>query len=473
MFPREHVLDYADRIRRAFGRPIDLLQFHVWEDVWAGEAKWQDTVAELKASGTIKAFGLSLNRWQPENGLAAIETGLIDTVQVIYNVFDQAPEDRLFPLCRARNVGVIARVPLDEGSLGGKLTLETRFPENDWRAGYFNPVRLAETVRRVEALKQELPEGMSLPELALRYILSEPAVSTLIAGMRTREHVLRQPRGRRERSASPGPRGTAARAPLEPLNGKKTGPLARARSFSTRAPVSLPPGRVQRNQDGDDGAGGDLEGYGGRVIDVAHIHRHVFRLRLLQQRGEDRQPEADQEDVAHAVHERDVAHLVQQAGHLRVACSERHQCAGEFVADTGQRHRTDGRHDGARFGRPLPEQAEQEDHGDARGEEARELLNVLEGLVEAAEQRLGHDDRDHQGGDGGDAAGDHQRLLAGVLVEGLEDVHREDGGDRIHLRAQRGDDRRDQRREHDAEQARRQQGHQRRIGLIVLDVPVR
>jgi aryl-alcohol dehydrogenase-like predicted oxidoreductase len=189
VFPRAHVLDYADRIRRAFGRPIDLLQFHVWEDVWAREAEWRETVAQLKSSGTIRAFGLSLNRWQPENGLAAIETGLVDAVQVIYNVFDQSPEDRLFPLCRARNIGVIARVPLDEGSLGGKLTLETRFPENDWRSGYFNPVRLAETVRRVEELKKELPDGMSLPELALRFILSEPAVSTAIAGMRTREHV--------------------------------------------------------------------------------------------------------------------------------------------------------------------------------------------------------------------------------------------------------------------------------------------
>ena len=187
--PRAHVLEYAEKIRRAFGRPIDLLQFHVWEDVWAGEAEWQDTVAELKAKGAIKAFGISLNRWQPENGLAAIETGLVEAVQVIYNVFDQAPEDRLFSVCRERNVGVIARVPLDEGSLGGKLTLETRFPASDWRASYFNPKNLAETVARVEELKKLLPEGMSLPELALRFILSEPAVGTLIAGMRSAEHV--------------------------------------------------------------------------------------------------------------------------------------------------------------------------------------------------------------------------------------------------------------------------------------------
>ena len=177
------------RIRRSFGRPIDLLQFHVWEDAWARDAEWQDTVAELKSKGTIKAFGLSLNRWQPENGIAAIETGLVESVQVIYNIFDQAPEDQLFPACRKHNVGVIARVPLDEGSLGGKITLDTRFPDDDWRARYFNTKNLALTVARVDELKKLLPADMSLSEMALRFILSEPAVSTLIAGMRSAEHV--------------------------------------------------------------------------------------------------------------------------------------------------------------------------------------------------------------------------------------------------------------------------------------------
>ena len=189
VFPRAHVLEYAEKIRGAFGRPVDLLQFHVWEDAWARQAEWQDTVAELKATGAIKAFGISLNRWQPENGIAAIETGFVEAVQVIYNLFDQAPEDKLFPVCRARGVGVVARVPLDEVSLGGKMTRGTRFPDGDWRAGYFNPKNLAETMDRVDALKAILPVGMSLPELALRFILSEPAVSTVIVGMRTPAHV--------------------------------------------------------------------------------------------------------------------------------------------------------------------------------------------------------------------------------------------------------------------------------------------
>lgn len=189
IFPRAHVIEYTDRIAAAFGRPIDVLQFHVWEDAWAGESEWQDTVAELKATGRIKAFGLSLNRWQPANGIAAIETGFVDCVQVIYNIFDQAPEDQLFPACRKHKVGVIARVPLDEGSLGGKMTAETKFPDGDWRARYFNPGNLTKTLPRIDALKALLPDGMSLPDMALRFILSEPTVSTLIVGMRKLTHV--------------------------------------------------------------------------------------------------------------------------------------------------------------------------------------------------------------------------------------------------------------------------------------------
>ena len=190
VFPPEHVFRYADLIRSKLGADaIDLLQFHVWQDAWADEPDFRNTVEKLKRDGVIRAFGLSLNRWEPENGIKAIRTGLVDAVQVIYNIFDQAPEDELFPLCRKMNIGVIARVPLDEGSLGGKMTLETRFPEGDWRARYFSPENLGPTIERVERLRRVLPEEMSLPELALRFVLSNPAVSTTIVGMRSPEHV--------------------------------------------------------------------------------------------------------------------------------------------------------------------------------------------------------------------------------------------------------------------------------------------
>jgi aryl-alcohol dehydrogenase-like predicted oxidoreductase len=190
VFPADHVFEYADKIREKLGvDTIDLLQFHVWNDDWAGEKEFRDTVEKLKSTHVIHSFGLSLNRWEPENGLAAIRTGLVDVVQVIYNIFDQAPEDELFPLCREKKVGVIARVPLDEGSLGGKLTAETKFPAGDWRANYFGPENLSATLPRIEELKALLSGGMSLPEMALRFILSSPAVSTTIVGMRKLEHV--------------------------------------------------------------------------------------------------------------------------------------------------------------------------------------------------------------------------------------------------------------------------------------------
>src|SRR5437588_9140793 len=163
VFPREHVIKHAELIREAIGvEQIDLLQFHVWDDSWTDDRDFCSTVEELKNKQIVAAFGLSLNRWQPENGIMALRTGLIDAVQVIYNIFDQSPEDELFPVCRELNAGVIARVPLDEGSLGGKLTLETRFPSSDWRANYFGPENLPATVERVERLKKILPPGMSL-----------------------------------------------------------------------------------------------------------------------------------------------------------------------------------------------------------------------------------------------------------------------------------------------------------------------
>jgi aryl-alcohol dehydrogenase-like predicted oxidoreductase len=190
VFPAEHVFRYADLIRRKLQvDTIDLLQLHVWSDHWTDEKEFQETAAQLKRDGIVRAFGLSLNRWQPENGIRALRTGLVDTVQVIYNIFDQAPEDELFRVCREMNIGVIARVPLAEGSLGGKLTPETKFPKDDWRAGYFSPAKLRATLKRVDRLKALLPDGMSLPEMALRFILSNPVVSTVIIGMRKPEHV--------------------------------------------------------------------------------------------------------------------------------------------------------------------------------------------------------------------------------------------------------------------------------------------
>jgi aryl-alcohol dehydrogenase-like predicted oxidoreductase len=189
-FPPDHIREYAHKSQENLGlAPIDLLQFHVWEDTWANDPRWQRAMDDLKREGVIRAVGVSVNRWEPENVLDTLRTGQVDSVQVIYNIFDQAPEDALFPLCREFNVAVIARVPFDEGTLTGALTLESRWPEGDWRNTYFVTENLRASVARAEALRPLIPEGMTMPELALRWILANPDVATVIPGMRKSSHV--------------------------------------------------------------------------------------------------------------------------------------------------------------------------------------------------------------------------------------------------------------------------------------------
>jgi aryl-alcohol dehydrogenase-like predicted oxidoreductase len=190
VFPRAYVRRYVDISRSNLGvDTIDLLQLHVWEDDWLDSGELSQTVAELKREGAIRAFGISLNRWEPSNGVRAVRSGLVDAVQVIYNIFEQAPEDELFPACRDNKVAVIARVPFDEGSLIGDLTLKSTWPEGDWRNSYFVPENLAASVARVNKLKRLLPPGITMAEMALRFILSNPDVSVVIPGMRTTSHV--------------------------------------------------------------------------------------------------------------------------------------------------------------------------------------------------------------------------------------------------------------------------------------------
>lgn len=189
-FPYDHIIEYTEKSLRNLGVDcIDLQQFHVWEDGWAQHDEWKRAVEQLKKDGKIRFIGVSVNRWEPDNALETLRTGLIDTVQVIYNIFDQAPEDHLFPLCRELSIGVIARVPFDEGSLTGTLTEGTTFPKDDWRATYFVPENLKSSVAHADALKPLVPQGMTMPEMALRFILGNDDVHTIIPGMRKLRNV--------------------------------------------------------------------------------------------------------------------------------------------------------------------------------------------------------------------------------------------------------------------------------------------
>lgn len=189
-YPPDHIRQYVESsLQNADLHAFDLMQLHTWEDSWLQDDRWISTLTDLKEQGLFQAIGVSLNRWEPWNGVKAVESGLIDCVQVIYNIFDQNPQDELFPVCRQHNVGVIARVPFDEGTLTGTLTKETRWPEGDWRNTYFVPENLEASVERADRLKPLVPSGMTMPEMALRFILAEPTVSTIIPGMRKLSHV--------------------------------------------------------------------------------------------------------------------------------------------------------------------------------------------------------------------------------------------------------------------------------------------
>jgi aryl-alcohol dehydrogenase-like predicted oxidoreductase len=192
-FPAEHVIACTEESLRRLGlERIDVQQFHVWSDEWVGKGDWLEAVEQLKRDGKIGAFGVSINDHQPGNAVALVRSGHVDTVQVIYNAFDQSPEDELFPAVQEANVGVIARVPFDEGSLTGKITPDTEFPEGDFRARYFRDDRKREVHERAQAIADDLGVGEDgLAELALRYILSAPEVSSVIPGMRSVRNVER------------------------------------------------------------------------------------------------------------------------------------------------------------------------------------------------------------------------------------------------------------------------------------------
>ena len=189
-FPPDHIERYVEKsLKNAGLDSFDLMQFHTWEDSWIEDDQMMNKMADLKAQGLFHAIGISINRWESWNGVMAVKSGLIDTVQVIYNIFDQNPKDKLLPACLEHKVGVIARVPFDEGSLTGLLTKETTWPEGDWRSTYFVTENLHSSVDHADALKPMATDGMTMPEMALRFILGEPTISTIIPGMRKLRHV--------------------------------------------------------------------------------------------------------------------------------------------------------------------------------------------------------------------------------------------------------------------------------------------
>jgi len=190
-YPKDHIIRMTEKSLKNLNREyIDLQQFHVWNDKWANVDEWKEAIDQLKQQGKVRYFGISINDHQPENGIETGKTGYIDSYQVIFNLFDQSPIDQLFPFCEEQNIAVIARVPLDEGSLSGNIKPDTEFPRGDWRNNYFRGDRKQQVWDRVQKIQEDVKEETtSVVEAALRFIISFPAVTTVIPGMRKSEHL--------------------------------------------------------------------------------------------------------------------------------------------------------------------------------------------------------------------------------------------------------------------------------------------
>jgi aryl-alcohol dehydrogenase-like predicted oxidoreductase len=187
-FPQDHIIESAKKSYKNIGRKIDLLQLHVWSDEWLDDKNWQEAFGILRKDGIADHFGVSVNDHAPQTAIKLASSGKLDSLQVIFNIFDQSPADELFKIAKENNIGIIARVPFDEGSLTGKFTYETKF--DDWRSGYFEGERLKETVDRVNKLRFLENGNRTLAQAALQFCLSDDAVSTVIPGMKSEEQVI-------------------------------------------------------------------------------------------------------------------------------------------------------------------------------------------------------------------------------------------------------------------------------------------
>ncbi len=191
-FPFDYIIQTTERSLRNLNRDyIDLQQFHVWSDSWAEQDEWKEAILRLKKDGKVRYFGISMNDHEPTNGIKAAQSGLIDSFQVIFNLFDQSPIDELFPFCLENQISVIARVPFDEGSLAGLVRPDTTFPKKDFRNRYFRGERKKQVWQRVQEIMNDVSgEVESIAEAALRFVISFEAVTTVIPGVRRVEHLM-------------------------------------------------------------------------------------------------------------------------------------------------------------------------------------------------------------------------------------------------------------------------------------------
>lgn len=186
---RENV---ENSLRRLGVERLDLLQLHCWLSDGTRNLEWLEILNALRLEGKVDRIGVSIRDYRPDEGVEIAKLGLVDSVQVIFNLFEQRPANDLFKAGAETRTAMIARVPLDSGALGGTWTRDTyrSWEPGSVQAHLFRGDRFDQTLERVEALKAECaPYYSSLAEAAMRYALSAPEVSTIIPGIRSRRHV--------------------------------------------------------------------------------------------------------------------------------------------------------------------------------------------------------------------------------------------------------------------------------------------
>jgi len=182
-FTREYITFAVEKsLKRLKTDYIDIYQLHNPNIELIREGEMFETMEKLKEDGKIKFYGISI--FDSAEGIEAMRRG-VDIIQVIYNIFDQAPEERLFPSARERGVGIIAREPLANGFLTGKYDFKSRFPSGDIRNSFPEGYKkgMIKTAEKLNFLIEN--KEITLAQAALKFVLSNDAVSTVIPGIKT------------------------------------------------------------------------------------------------------------------------------------------------------------------------------------------------------------------------------------------------------------------------------------------------
>lgn len=191
IYPSKHIVAQAEAsLQRLKTDCLDCLLFQTWCPSWSEETEWYETMLKLREQGKIRTFGISVSDHRSDDANGVIAAGRVDIVEAPYSILDQRAAERLFPLAQKHHASIIARSPLASGALAGMWHEEMKFHRSDWRRRVFRSHLLQQTVQRVDRLKSVLDPSTPLAQVALRFCLSHPAVTTVIPGVRSAEHVI-------------------------------------------------------------------------------------------------------------------------------------------------------------------------------------------------------------------------------------------------------------------------------------------